>query len=233
MSDSKLRELARRFHETGSVENEAAWLSERVRVGEIPGEHLNLLADLGYPAAKALDPKARERWYVGPWLAERTTLPEVRVRVEIAVVQSIQHHFDLALPEPEASDPRPLAALQAAEEWVCDPSSSHEAAAKQAARAARQLWFSVVRGPRSRGTRGRSSIKAVSNLAYMVCAEEGLGDLPKNDRLDGLIRIKDAQLFWGLHIDDDATIEHFANASEFGRVRGTWRQVAPILACML
>ena len=35
MSEEHLRELERRFQESGSVEDEAAWLLERVRVGDL------------------------------------------------------------------------------------------------------------------------------------------------------------------------------------------------------
>ncbi len=38
MSDSKLRELERRWRETQAVEDEAAYLLERVRVGELEQE---------------------------------------------------------------------------------------------------------------------------------------------------------------------------------------------------
>ena len=53
MSDERLRELERRWKETGSVEDEAAWLSERVRAGELTEERLRLAAALGQPAAVA------------------------------------------------------------------------------------------------------------------------------------------------------------------------------------
>tara|TARA_R110002072_G_scaffold140386_2_gene284620 strand:+ start:207 stop:338 length:132 start_codon:yes stop_codon:yes gene_type:complete len=41
VSDADLRELERRFRETGSVEEEAAWLQERVRAGELTQEHVD------------------------------------------------------------------------------------------------------------------------------------------------------------------------------------------------
>lgn len=51
MSDQRLRECERRFRETGSVEDEAAWLRARVRVGSLDPERLDLLAVIDYPAA--------------------------------------------------------------------------------------------------------------------------------------------------------------------------------------
>ena len=39
MSDSNLRGLERRWRETGSVDDEAAYLRERVRVGDLTQEN--------------------------------------------------------------------------------------------------------------------------------------------------------------------------------------------------
>ncbi len=52
MSDEKLRELERRFKETGSVEDEAAWLKERVRVGDLTQERLEFAAYCGHEGAR-------------------------------------------------------------------------------------------------------------------------------------------------------------------------------------
>lgn len=55
MSDDRLREIERRWKETGAVEDEAAWLLERLRVGAITGIDLELAAILGHHAsARAL-----------------------------------------------------------------------------------------------------------------------------------------------------------------------------------
>lgn len=51
MSDADLRELERRFRETGSSEDEVAWLLERVRAGELEMRRLHVAACCGYPAA--------------------------------------------------------------------------------------------------------------------------------------------------------------------------------------
>ena len=54
MSDADLRELGRRWRETGSVEDEAAWLRARVQAGELEQSRLELAASLGScPAAEA------------------------------------------------------------------------------------------------------------------------------------------------------------------------------------
>lgn len=59
MSDTRLRELERRWKETGAVEDEAAYLVERVRAGEVTRERLELSAYCGYEAALRIVPEAR------------------------------------------------------------------------------------------------------------------------------------------------------------------------------
>ena len=65
MSDQKLRELERRWRETGSVEDEAAYLRERVRVGDLTQERLELAAYLGHAAAcNALGREPSPAWRI-------------------------------------------------------------------------------------------------------------------------------------------------------------------------
>ncbi len=52
MSDERLREFERRWKETGSVEDEAAYLLERVRAGELTQERLEMAAYCGHEAAR-------------------------------------------------------------------------------------------------------------------------------------------------------------------------------------
>ena len=51
MSDARLRELERRWRESGSTEDEAAYLRERVRVGDLTQERLELAAYCGHEGA--------------------------------------------------------------------------------------------------------------------------------------------------------------------------------------
>jgi hypothetical protein len=53
MSDERLRMLERRWKETGAVEDEAAYLQERLRTGDLARDKLELAAYLGYPGARA------------------------------------------------------------------------------------------------------------------------------------------------------------------------------------
>lgn len=53
MSDARLRDAERRWRETRQVEDEARWLHERVRAGQLDPERLELAAGVGHPAARA------------------------------------------------------------------------------------------------------------------------------------------------------------------------------------
>lgn len=54
MSDARLRDLERVWRESGALEDELAWLGERVRQGDLETETLRMAASLGHPAAVAL-----------------------------------------------------------------------------------------------------------------------------------------------------------------------------------
>ena len=53
MADDKLRQLERRWRESSTVEDEAALLRERVRVGDLSEGRLRLAASFGQEAATA------------------------------------------------------------------------------------------------------------------------------------------------------------------------------------
>ncbi len=56
MSDPSLRELAQRWRQSGTVEDEAAYLRARRRAGDLDPERLHLAAFCRHPAARlALD----------------------------------------------------------------------------------------------------------------------------------------------------------------------------------
>lgn len=93
MSDERLRELERSWKESGAVEDEAAFLSERVRVGDLSSEQLQLAAYLNHPAAvSGLDELAPEvpedpaAWFNGltacPQAQERALIACIRCEIE-------------------------------------------------------------------------------------------------------------------------------------------------------
>lgn len=94
MSDARLRELERRWKETKSPDDEAAYLLERVRVGDLTRERLELAAYCGQASARIVLPDSKASGYLVEWILEcgyrytkggspvRTSLwPEVFFRV--------------------------------------------------------------------------------------------------------------------------------------------------------
>ena len=56
MADGRAGAVGRGFRETESVEDAAAWLRERVRIGELSEERLRFASWLGFePATRLLD----------------------------------------------------------------------------------------------------------------------------------------------------------------------------------
>ena len=68
VTDANLRALERRFRESGAVEDEAAWLLERVRVGELEQSKLELAAWCEHaPAHLACEGRVPPfRWFQKP-----------------------------------------------------------------------------------------------------------------------------------------------------------------------
>lgn len=144
MSDSKLRELERRWRDTGDVQDEAAWLKERVRVGDLSREVVELCALCGHEAAllvlpspSALTRLGTRMWeaVAGKWLSEplrKVAGHEAAVRAAVAVARLVLPCAEELFP----NDPRPSAALRAAESWVRSQSSDHRDAATRARPAA-------------------------------------------------------------------------------------------------
>jgi hypothetical protein len=132
VSDERLRELERRWKETGAVEDGAAWLRERVRVGDLTQERLELAAHCGHQAATTLTRGNPEALSLQEWLG---TFPDggdgAVTRLKIGLARA-------ALPIWEASQPndhRPHAAIRAAEGWVLCPCADHLAIGEGAAQA--------------------------------------------------------------------------------------------------
>lgn len=62
MTDTRLRQLERRWKETGSVRDEADYLLERVRVGDLDRNRLDLAAYLGHEASRLARRSFPGRW---------------------------------------------------------------------------------------------------------------------------------------------------------------------------
>ena len=122
MTDSRLQQLRRAWEASGSVEDEAAYLRERVRVGELSQERLELAALCGHePARASLEDPPKDQ----PPVAWAETLGKLLFSVDVGRAASIAH--DLALPYlpqweqayPEVREPR--LALEAVSSWVEAP----------------------------------------------------------------------------------------------------------------
>lgn len=133
MTDSRLRELERRSKETGSVEDGAAYLLERVRTGALTAEQLSVAAYCGDPSARlALNEVPRSQPHdlasLGAGLAELGGASAV----VFALVMVARHWLDLG--EPTDATAEDQAAVSAALAWLAAPSPELERAAWTAAK---------------------------------------------------------------------------------------------------
>lgn len=132
MSDERLRELQRRWQETGAVEDGAALLRARLRAGTLTPERLALLAHLGEPAASlALGDDAPEPIAsASAWLSGLDRFGrEAHLRAAVAVAARLRPLFERANPR----DRRYQAALEAIWDWLRAPEPATRRAAVQAA----------------------------------------------------------------------------------------------------
>lgn len=117
VSDSRLREVERRWRETKADEDEAAFLRERVRVGDLSQTRLEQASLLGYPGAalalgQPFDHDHRIRALRNP---SNVLPPELWIRVAIAVIAVPAHLIQ------KYWGPLPPVALQilaSIEEWL-------------------------------------------------------------------------------------------------------------------
>ncbi len=129
MSDARLRELERRWRESGAVEDEAALLRERLRQGALGSSRLELAADLGHPgAASALGrAPASAAALVDPGWAVRTAAAgaEAAVRCAAAAARACLPLHRWHRP----GDDVPERVLETVEAWLDCPCPPHTRAA--------------------------------------------------------------------------------------------------------
>ena len=132
MTDQELRELERRFRETGTAADEANWIRGRLRVGELQRDRVRLASYLGHEAAgRLLDEKETAPSVAGDsYDAETCYFPllavwtrglcrfgrEPAVRAGLAASTATLPVFEGAYPGCQ----EPRAALELVEEWVLD-----------------------------------------------------------------------------------------------------------------
>ncbi len=126
MTDEALRGLERRWRETGAVEDEAAFLAQRVRSGGLSRGALQVAAHLGHEAALAV---------VGH-VAEPAELADPAQRAEGLVRwgQAVCVRFCIACAEAVLDEPRALGqdppevallAIRVANDWLACPCEQH------------------------------------------------------------------------------------------------------------
>ncbi len=175
MTDSNLRELERRFRASGSVEDEAAWLRERVRVGELPQERLELAACLVHGiAVLVLAEEAPIPWGLAAEALsfEGFDAPQA-TRIGIAATLSVE-----GLPPSQA---RSLTrnVVQAVEDWVISPSAEHASRCSEAGWEAgwEAHWVGTPPGqvpyPSEDTTPERNLAVAAINLGWLPASREG------------------------------------------------------------
>ncbi|MBX3467656.1 MAG: hypothetical protein KF878_12295 [Planctomycetes bacterium] len=164
MSDVRLRELEGRWRQTGAVEDEAAYLMERVRVGDLTQERLVLAASCGHEGALEC---------LG-WGREEVSLTRSLERA-LAVDERVAARFllEVAGGAAEASglaDPDPLRCLRATEDWLADPSEPNRAAV---AAAGRQALVSSIHRSLALTPSARAADNAAALVAHFVSKPEG------------------------------------------------------------
>lgn len=122
MTDDRLRALERRFRETGSVEDEAAWLRGRVRAGELEQELLLLAAWCGSKGARWVA-GLQGSHSVGPDLVTGVVRLGAVARTDFALALA-RTQIDLEWEEPQARE-HLLRVVAAAREWRRCPCDSH------------------------------------------------------------------------------------------------------------
>lgn len=116
MSDAKLRELEKRWKETGSVEDEAAYLLERIRIGDLLQEKLELAAYLGHEGASAASGQSRGMFRDREWGEKLAKLGGAGA-CSRAILALRRAHIPLSDLDPEEREVA-LHALLGFEEWV-------------------------------------------------------------------------------------------------------------------
>lgn len=95
MADSRLRELERRFSESGSIEDEAALLREQVRTGIKKSQNIWLAAKFGHAASRLIHQTSQLDNLLG--LPEEMLNPFWMSRIAILACQHFRRHWNVRL----------------------------------------------------------------------------------------------------------------------------------------
>jgi len=148
MSDADLRELERRFRETGSVDDEAAWLRARIQAGELSEGRLRLAIYFGHAGSSdVLDQEIPVIDRLWDWADGVPRSDEADQRIkrapsalsQEACVRAAIAAARLAVAAQGNPPPTPLVAVEAAEALLHRPCDEHLAAATEAGGAAEEV----------------------------------------------------------------------------------------------
>ena len=157
MSDQKLRELERHWRETGSVEDEAAYLRERVRVGDLTQERLELAAYCGHEGAMiCLGLPSLESPCDGLRLAKDLAVwgPDVLLWLAVLAIESLGRDH----PELQRS-------VQSMRAWLESPTPTRLAEVREMAGRAASLWQEELA---SGNIQSAATARSLSDLAAAV-----------------------------------------------------------------
>lgn len=180
MSDQKLRDLERRWKETGTVEDEAAYLLERVRAGDLSQERLELAAYCGHEGARTARLWPRQEFENRD--AVRTWARGLK-QWRGASLDGLLLLADIFSSLKTWEDPLLAQAVESAAAWKSSPNESNAEACNIAAQRlvhSRHLRANQVDGPVERyvawacawvaGT--REPVGGVTSHAFARCLEE-------------------------------------------------------------
>jgi len=145
VTDSKLRELERRWKETGSVEDEARYLLERVRVGDLEREKLELAAYCGHEGAQSAvvhspsPARSVDDWVSGLRRWGHHAFAQV-AHVAAEAVLPVWEDGERSFDDDGTEDNRPRAALAAVSEWLNCPCDDHWGQLKAVRDAVHDAW---------------------------------------------------------------------------------------------
>ena len=184
VSDQRLRELERKWRETGSVEDEAAYLRERVRVGDLTQERLELAAYCGHEGAgRATGAAGESHWY--------QRLDRVRGAPTLAALTAARFEIERHREKPTPVFDHPARLLAALESWVDRPTETSRLAVLDILGSA--AFFDWPWG---------QAVFAASHLAVPASAQKAAAlaivALPSEDQT----RVRDEVIAWVLRHDD-------------------------------
>lgn len=127
MSDARVRELERRWRETGAVADEASHLLERLRVGGLPRERLELAASCGHEAARLAT--GLQTVDLATLLARLDREPQpLPVVAALACAMLTFSRWEVG----SRAELAPRAAIDAARGWLIEPSEARQRQAWEA-----------------------------------------------------------------------------------------------------